>query len=164
MELLTPSYTASVHTNRTRWYIGALFTFLATGKDTNGQFAYIEALMRKGLEPPPHMHTKEDETFYLLEGEVKMFVGDHECYLKPNEFIYLPKNIPHRFEIQTDTARMLIHTSPAGLEEMFFALSIPAEKLELPPRPSGPPSTEFLQKLGALQQQYGIVPQLKKEA
>lgn len=141
---------------RSRWYLGALFTFLATGKDTNGQYSLTESFMRKGLEPPRHKHTKEDEMVYMLEGEVKFVVGEEEFMLTPGMYINLPKNIPHSFKILTEESRFLVQTVPAGLEEMFFAMSVPAEKLELPARPSGPPPAEVLQKLAALQKQHGI--------
>ena len=62
--------------DRSVWYNGSLMTFLATGEDTHGQFALIEAVARKGNVPPPHIHHREDETFYVLEGEVVVSVGD----------------------------------------------------------------------------------------
>jgi quercetin dioxygenase-like cupin family protein len=62
--------------DRSVWYNGSLFTFLATGEETQGQFALIEALARKGNVPPRHIHHREDETFYVLEGEITVSVGD----------------------------------------------------------------------------------------
>ena len=56
--------------DRSVWYSGSLFTFLATGEETQGQFALIEVVARKGNAPPPHLHHREDETFYVLEGEM----------------------------------------------------------------------------------------------
>ena len=58
------------------WYNGALMTFLATGEDTHGQFALIEAVGRKGSDAPPHIHHREDEIFYVLEGEIVFSVSD----------------------------------------------------------------------------------------
>lgn len=150
------AYTASTGIDRSRWYIGGLFTFLATGDDTNGEFSCIEVLMRKGLEPPRHSHSMENETVYVIAGEMKFVVDKEEYFLKAGDFIFLPKNIPHHFEVQSETIKFLVHTMPAGLEQMFITASIPAEQAELPPRPSGPPHPSFLQKLGELQQQYGI--------
>ena len=56
--------------DRSVWYNGSLMTFLATGEDSHGQFALIEAVARKGNVPPAHIHHREDEIFYVLEGEV----------------------------------------------------------------------------------------------
>src|SRR5215469_16513494 len=58
------------------WYNGSLMTFLATGADTHGQFALIEAVARRGNVPPTHIHHREDEIFYVLEGEIVISVGD----------------------------------------------------------------------------------------
>ena len=149
-------YLANVSLERSRWYLGSLLTFLATGKDNGGQFSLTETLMRKGLEPPKHMHTREDETVYVLEGEIKFMVGENECTLKAREFIYLPKNIPHQFFILSETAKYLLQTFPAGLEEVFMEASIPAERMELPAAPSGPPDMEFIKKLGALLSNQGV--------
>jgi len=69
------------------WYSGHLLTFLATAKDTQGRFALIEMLGRKGNVPPPHIHHREDETFYILEGEMTAGRSQHEPppRLKPSE-------------------------------------------------------------------------------
>ncbi|WP_448702094.1 quercetin 2,3-dioxygenase [Mucilaginibacter sp. AW1-3] len=141
---------------RARWYMGGFLTFIATGKDTGGKYALIETIMRKGLEPPGHTHTREDESFYVLEGEMLFTVGGKEKLLKAGDHIYLPKGIPHGFKIQTDTAKYLLQVAPAGLEEMFIEVSRPAEKHELPPPPAGPPSPGFIKLMGELTVKYGI--------
>ena len=142
---------------RTRFYLGGYWTFLATGKETNNQFATMETNYRKGLVPPPHTHTKEDETWQVLEGEVTFTVGEVTQTLRPGDFIFLPKNIQHSFVLESDTAKMLLQVFPAGLEEFFMELSVPADKIDYPPLPSGPPSPEWLAKIGALQQKYGLL-------
>src|SRR5271154_2543355 len=139
MEANLSAYTVTNKLERSRYYMGGLWTFVATGKDTNGQFALIECYQRKGIEPPRHMHSKEDEINCLLEGEMQFVVGETEYSLRSGDFIFLPKNIPHHFKIQSDTVRYLLQVTPAGLEEMFLELSRPAEHLELPPCPAGPP-------------------------
>ncbi len=141
---------------RARWYMGGFLTFIATAKDTDGKFALIETIMRKGLEPPGHTHTREDECFYVLEGEILFTVGDKQTLAKAGDYVYMPKNIPHSFKIQTDTAKYLLQVAPAGLEEMFITVSRPAEKPELPPPPSGPPSPDFIKLMGELTVKYGI--------
>lgn len=157
METDISAYTVGNKLERSRYYMGGLWTFLATGKDTNGQFALIECNQRRGIEPPRHVHSKEDEVNYLLEGEMEFVVGETEHTLRAGDFIFLPKHIPHHFRIQSDTVKYLLQITPAGLEEMFLELSRPAERLELPPRPTGPPSPEIVAKIKRLQQQYGII-------
>ena len=57
------------------WYMGILLTNLVEKKDTNGTFSLLEATLAPGNEPPPHVHSREDELFYVLEGEFDMYVG-----------------------------------------------------------------------------------------
>lgn len=142
---------------RARWYMGGYWVFLATAKETGGGFSLIETNLRKGFEPPRHTHTKEDESFYLLEGEVNFFVGDEEFSLSPNMFLHIPRNTPHHFKLLSDTAKMLMHLSPGGLEEMFLEMSVPASSLSYPDAPQGPPPQAWLEKMLALQKEFGIV-------
>ncbi len=157
MEANLSAYSVTHKQERSRYYMGGLWTFLATGKDTNGQFALIECYQRKGIELPRHMHSKEDEVNYLLEGEMQFVVGETEHSLRADDFIFLPKNVPHHFKIQSDTVKYLLQITPAGLEEMFLELSRPADRLELPPRPPHSPSPEVIGRIKQLQQQYGII-------
>src|SRR5215469_8975660 len=62
--------------DRSVWYNGSLMTFLATGEEMQGKFALIEAVSRKVNDPPPHTHRREDEIFYVLEGEVVASMSD----------------------------------------------------------------------------------------
>lgn len=156
METHSFPFVVSRNADRCRHYMGGFWIFLATGRETNDQFALIEIQVRKGLEPPPHIHTKEDEIYYLLEGEVQFVADKEEHFLKPGDFIYLPKNIPHHWKLQSDTARILVQVMPAGLEEMFWELSKETDQRGLPSPPAGPPPPEFLQRVGELQKKYGI--------
>lgn len=144
-------------TNRNKensyWYIGHLMSLLVTSKDTGGRYALLRATERRGLEPPPHTHTKEDETFLILEGEVVYTVGKQNFHAKRGDVMYLPKNIQHSFKIQTEKLETLILLTPGGLENYFVEMSKPAEELELPPLPSGPPE---ITKLIATASKYGV--------
>ncbi|MDR3681926.1 MAG: cupin domain-containing protein [Flavipsychrobacter sp.] len=158
MEVTQPkAYKASAQTERSRHYLGGYWTFLTTGADTGGAFALIEAHLRKNMEPPRHIHTKEDETYYVLDGEIDFVAGDETHHLKTGDVIFLPKNQPHHFKIQSDTIKLLVHLAPAGLEEMFLELSKPAEVHGMPPAAAGPPPPEFIARVKELQQKYGIV-------
>jgi len=115
------------------WYSGALMTFLATGKDTHGQFALIEAAGRRGNVPPPHIHHREDEIFYVLEGEIVFWVGDRTIKGTPGTMIFLPRDVRHSFTIESEQYRMLILVTPAGFEAWFREFSVPAPAMTLPP-------------------------------
>ena len=118
---------------RSVWYNGSLMTFLATGEDTHGQFALIEAVARKGNVPPPHIHHREDEIFYVLEGEIVVSVGDRTIKGTPGTMVFLPRDVAHSFTIESEESRMLILLTPAGLERWFKEFSVPAQAMSLPP-------------------------------
>jgi len=115
------------------WYNGWLMTFLATGEDTRGQFALIEAFARRGNVPPPHIHHREDEIFYVLDGEIVVSVGDRTIKGTPGTMVFLPREVRHSFTIESDQIRMLILVTPAGLEGWFKEFSVPAPAMTLPP-------------------------------
>lgn len=115
------------------WYNGSLMTFLATGEDTQGQFALLEIVGRKGNVPPPHIHRREDETFYVLEGELTVTVGDRTIKAMPGTTVFLPRNVPHSFTVDSEQGRMLVLLTPAGFEGWFKEFSVPAPAMTLPP-------------------------------
>lgn len=119
--------------DRSFWYNGSLLTFLATSEDTQGQFALIEIVGRKGNVPPPHIHHREDEVFYLLEGELTVSVGDRIIKATPGMMVFLPRNVPHSFTIDSEQGRMLVLLTPAGFEGWFKDFSVPAQAMTLPP-------------------------------
>jgi quercetin dioxygenase-like cupin family protein len=157
MESQYTAYAVSNSIERTRHYMGGCWTFLVRSKDSHGRFALIEVTFRKGLEPPRHTHTKENETYYILDGELEFTAGEETYLLKAGDCIHLPENIAHHFKLQSNTVKALINICPGGLDDMFWELGKPAEKIGLPPPPSGPPSAEFLEKIRGLQKKYGII-------
>ena len=91
-----------------------------SGKDTNGQLALFYGLYVKNDSAPLHVHYKEDEVFYILEGEFVVQVGNEKYTLKAGDSVFLPRNIPHTYLALTDNARMLFMTTPAGKQEALF--------------------------------------------
>jgi quercetin dioxygenase-like cupin family protein len=136
------------------WYSGHLMTFLATGEDTQGQFALIEAVARKGNVPPPHIHHREDETFYVLEGEMTVSVGDRTIKARPGAMVFLPRDVVHSFTIDSDQARILILATPAGIEGYFQECSVPAPAMTLPPAAETPYGE--IQKMVPVARKFGI--------
>ena len=97
-----------------------------------GAFSLFEATLVPGTEPPPHVHSREDELFYVLEGEFDVYVGEQAYKAKTGECVFLPQLKPHAFLIRSHRLRVLILYTPGGLEEAFLRVSSPAQKLELP--------------------------------
>ena len=136
------------------WYSGHLLTFLATGEETQGRFALIEMVGRKGNVPPPHIHHREDETFYILEGAMSASVGGQTIKGTAGSMIFLPRNVVHSFEIESEQLRMLVLLTPGGGEGYFKECSMPAPAMTLPP-PAEVPYSE-IEKLLAVGAKYGI--------
>src|SRR5262245_279129 len=115
-----------------KWYLGNLTTHLAEKKDTAGSFFLVEGVLAPGTEPPPHVHSREDELFYVLEGEFDVYVGDEAFKVEAGECVFLPRFKPHAFLIRSPRLRVLVLFTPAGLDEAFRTESTPAQRLELP--------------------------------
>ena len=140
--------------DRSVWYNGQLMTFLATAEDTQGKFALIEAVARRGNDPPPHIHHREEETFYVLEGEMTFSVGGQTIKATPGTMVCLPRRVAHSFVIDSEQLRALILLTPAGLEGLFKQFSVPAPALTLPPAAEVPYSE--IQRMIEVSPQYGI--------
>jgi len=111
---------------RTIAVVGDVYRFLATGAETNGKYALWDALVLPGGGPPPHVHSREEEGFFILEGEVTFQIGDDRRLLTAGMFANMPVGQPHAFRNESARpARMLISVAPAGLEEMFFEIGTP---------------------------------------
>ena len=114
------------------WFAGTLMRVLADHCSTNGQFALIEQRAPKGFSPPTHVHEREDQLFYLLEGRLTVRLGEDECPLAPGETMWLPRGIAHTFRVDSDGARLLEISTPAGFEQFHLELSEPATDLRVP--------------------------------
>ncbi len=137
-----------------RWWLGALATIKATGKETGGRYTLVEVLDAEGSEAPLHVHHREDEAFWILEGALTFHVGDQTIKAGPGSFVFGPKDVPHGYHVDAGPARLLFILSPAGFEEFIYASSEPAQVLTLPPT-GWPLSAEEFEQLGTLVVQYG---------
>src|SRR4051794_21868890 len=111
---------------RTVAVVGDVYRFLATGADTNGKYALWEALVPPGGGPPPHVHSREEEGFYVLEGEITLTVNGERIVATAGTFANMPVGVPHSFKNEgSRPAKVLISVAPAGLEGMFFEFGVP---------------------------------------
>src|SRR3954465_12564437 len=139
---------------RTVAVVGDVYRFLATGEDTGGKYALWEAVVPSGGGPPPHVHSREEEGFYVLEGEITFTMGDTRLVAGAGTFANMPVGTPPSFKNESDRpARMLISVAPAGLEKMFFEFGVP---LIEGARTVLPPTKEEIEKLLAVAPKFGI--------
>jgi len=135
------------------WFLGILATIKASGETTGGRVAVIEHLAPQGAGSPLHVHRREDEWFYVTEGELTFWVGGQVIAAPAGSFVYGPRDIPHTFAVASLEARFLLVIEPAGFERFMRALAEPAQTLTLPPATSRPPDPERMMALAA---EYGI--------
>lgn len=136
------------------WGPGDLYSLLATGEETNNAFFQFEAIVPQGGGPRPHIHTREDETFYIVSGSLEILLGDKTYNAKAGDFVYIPRGTVHRFKnIGSQTAVQLVTFVPSGMEK-FFQEVFPAVK----DRKTAPPpiTTELLQRMNEAAPKYGL--------
>ncbi len=121
------------------WFAGALVTIKVAGEAVDDQCAVIEFLMTHHASPPRHMHP-QDETFIMLEGELTFILGDERFTAAPGSTWVAPRGVEHTFRVESDTARLVAVSTPAGLDRMFRAAAEPASSATLPP-PDAPSQT-----------------------
>lgn len=124
---------------RALWHLGALLVFKALGSETNGQFWALEGLADRQMAVPLHSHAHEDEIWYVLEGEIRFFIGETPQMAGPGAMVYIPRGVPHTFQILSNTARWFGIGTPAGLDDWFFETGEPAGARTLPPPPLSAP-------------------------
>jgi quercetin dioxygenase-like cupin family protein len=139
------------------YYNGTVFSFLADSKATGGNYAMYEVLVRQGLEPPPHTHTREDEIFYILEGEATFQSGKVVTEAKAGDHVFQPRNELHWFKAKTPTLRGIIIITPGGLENAFKTRGKPATSLELPPPPAPPTPEQIMATVKFFAEEYGLI-------
>jgi quercetin dioxygenase-like cupin family protein len=94
-------------------------TLLSSAGDTNGVLGAIEVASPRGAAPPLHVHHREDEAFYVLEGEYSVFVGDDVIAGTPGTWVWGPRDVPHGYQVHSPRGRHLSFTMPAGFEAFF---------------------------------------------
>jgi mannose-6-phosphate isomerase-like protein (cupin superfamily) len=123
-----------------RWFFGMLAEVKASAADTGGRYTLVEITAPAGLESPLHVHYREDEGFYVLEGSVTMQVGEETVELGAGRHGFGPRDIPHRFAVGPEGARMLWVLTPGGFEDLIHEASVPAARPTVPPPSVLPPA------------------------
>ena len=116
------------------WQQGILWTMLATGDQTGGDYTFIEELCPKDSGPPPHVHEWQDEAIYVVEGEVTFRAGDQIVKGQAGSFVSIPRGTIHNFRVDSETARILNFYAPAALDRFVVQMGTPAQSHTLPPK------------------------------
>jgi len=131
--------------------------FIMDGRPSEGRFALVEhPIAARGLAAPMHLHTREDEYSFVLEGRWGFQLADTVVYGGPGDLVYKPRNVWHSFWNATDEpARLLEIISPAGFEQFFVEV---AQWLRLPEHDR--PDAQEMQHRYGLQVDTASVPRL----
>jgi quercetin dioxygenase-like cupin family protein len=139
-----------------RWWFGGLAVVKATAADTGGQMTIIEITEPANGEGPLHVHHTEDEGFWILEGSATFEIGDQAIEARAGDYVFGPRDIPHRYTTGPAGCRMLFIFTPGGFEELLQATSRPAARRAVPtPEEDTPPSDEEMQAMQAAIQAHG---------
>lgn len=115
------------------WFVDNLAYVHIDGEQTAGAYSLGETSGRRGDMPPLHVHRRDDETFFVVEGEMMLFVGDRQIAVREGQAVLAPREVPHAYRVESEQARWLVINSPAGFEKFVRAASEPAPSAELPP-------------------------------
>jgi mannose-6-phosphate isomerase-like protein (cupin superfamily) len=134
---LATSFARAATVDSTFSYMGSLMTFLAKSSETSGRFALMQFYTKPGNEPPPHIHEREHELYFVLEGSMRFYCEDKILDIRAGEVAFLPRGKAHAFNCTSPVVRTLIlvqaiGADPVGLDTYFLAMAEPAGDMSLP--------------------------------
>ena len=130
------------------WVVDELVPFKATGRDTTGAYALTASVVPPQGGPPPHVHHREDEAFWVLAGSATFEVGGETVEATAGDFLFGPRDIPHRYETGPDGCRLLFILTPGGFEGLVREMGVPAERRTLPPDMEQEPDGARIAEIG----------------
>jgi quercetin dioxygenase-like cupin family protein len=148
------------------WFLGTFTRIRLDGTQTGGRFSLTEILFPRGAAPPLHSHP-QDETFHVIDGELSVWLvepgaaADSAWMQTPGQrcgaggTLIAPAGTPHTFRVESDTARMLTLSTPAGIEDFVKALGEPAAWPWLQPPPDGPRVPP--ERIQEVEREHGVV-------
>lgn len=115
-----------------------------SGEETGGRFALIQMIVRREDEPPRHLHTREDEVLYVVEGTIVVSIADSRVECTSGDAVLLPRGRDHGFMLCTEEARLLVLAMPAGIEGFYMELETARS------------DARYVERLIALAARYGV--------
>ena len=128
------------------WFLGTLAIIRVPGEAVDGRFALIEFLFPRHASPPLHTHP-QDESYIVLDGQLTVQAGADRFELDAGGIGVVPAGVAHTFRVDSDTARVLVLSTPAGIERFVRDGSVPATSPTLPPPDTPRPTPERLEQL-----------------
>jgi quercetin dioxygenase-like cupin family protein len=141
------------------WFLGTLATIKVPGEASDGRFALIEFLFPRHASPPLHTHP-QDESYIVLEGQLTIRAGEQQFELEAGAAAVVPVGVAHTFRVESETARVLVLSTPAGLERMVRDGAVPASAPTLPPADAPRPTSEELARIFEAHGQVNLGPPL----
>ncbi len=149
----TPGFASPAGDGERLWIVGDTMTLKATGETTGGSLVLLENVTAPGGGPPPHLHDREDEFFYVLDGTFEIRIGDAVHALGPGAVAFVPRGTVHNFRNTADTpSRILVGFTPGGLEGFFRAAGRPA----VDDGPAAPLDADEIARTQAVAPGYGL--------
>jgi quercetin dioxygenase-like cupin family protein len=103
-----------------RWFSGDVYSVKLTAADTNGSIGIVQGSVPPGGGPIPHTHADQDETFYVLNGELEFLHGDRTFLARTGDLVHVPRQVRHRFlNVGFHPAQLLFLYTPGGSEGLF---------------------------------------------
>ncbi len=127
------------------WWFGSLAVTRLAAAQTAGLMSIVEITEPPGAQAPLHVHHREDETFYVLEGDVTFEVGETTFAARAGDVAFGPRDVPHAYTVGAAGCRMLFILTPGGFEAAIATMSTPARSRVLPPASEGPPDLSGLE-------------------
>ena len=121
------------------WWFNCLAEVKLTAEQTGGALTIVEITEPPGSAAPLHVHHRDDETFWILEGDLTFEVGGETIHASAGDAVFGPRGVPHRYTVGPSGCRMLFIMTPGGFETLVREMSAPAERRELPPPPDAEP-------------------------
>src|SRR4051794_29698258 len=141
------------------WFVGTLATIRVPGEAVGGRFALLEFLLPRHASPPLHTHP-QDESYFVLDGQLTVQAGEHRFELERGATAVVPIGVAHTFRVDSDTARVLVLSTPAGIERFVREGGVPADAPTLPPADTPRPSAEELERIFRAHGQVNVGPPL----
>jgi quercetin dioxygenase-like cupin family protein len=144
------------------WFVGTLAIVRVPGEAVGGRYSLSEFLFPRHASPPLHTHL-QDESFVVIEGRIAVLADDERFELGPGDVAAFPAGCAHTFRVDSETARVLVLSTPAGLEQMVRDGGVPASAATLPPPGTPRPAPEELGRIFAAHGQVNLGPPLEPE-